>query len=110
MTFPPSKPFTSISQRLDTAPGQADPDSQSVAGEEDPGASLDMPNGSDGLPASQPVSTPPDAIHPGDEAAEGTPGTGQATCRECGGSGGAASGPCPSCAGSGTVTAGLGDA
>ncbi|MBC7444007.1 MAG: hypothetical protein H7273_00855 [Polaromonas sp.] len=110
MTSPLSQPLASNPRRPDTAPVPADPDSQSVAGEEDPGASLDLPAGPHGPPASQTVSMPPGAIHPGDDAAEGTPGTGQAICRACGGSGRAANGPCPACAGSGAVTAGLGGA
>ena len=84
------------------APEQANLDSQSVAGEEDPGAALDMP---EGRPASQSVTRPP-----GDEATRGTPGTGDNICRKCGGTGHAAHGPCPSCNGSGKVTAGAGGA
>ena len=103
---PAGKPAGSTSGRTD----QLDEDSQSVAGEEDPGASLDMPAGSAGQSASQPVARPIGVINPGDEAAEGTPGTGEAICRECGGSGRAATGPCPSCRGSGKVTVGLGGA
>ncbi|HEU5293472.1 MAG TPA: hypothetical protein VFU71_01665 [Burkholderiaceae bacterium] len=86
---------------------------QSVAGEEDPGAALDAVHtatpaassrGSGGtgvLPASQPMS-------PGDEAPPGTPGTGEAVCGRCGGSGRVGNAPCPTCGGSGTVTRGLG--
>lgn len=45
----------------------------------------------------------------GDEAPEGTPGTGEALCRTCGGSGQlAGSEPCPDCGGTGRVTAGIG--
>lgn len=86
---------------------QANLDSQSVAGEEDPGAALDMPAG---RPASQSDPRPPGAASPGNEAAEGTPGTGDNICRKCGGTGHAAHGPCPSCNGSGMVTAAAGGA
>ena len=88
-------------------PGEpADPDSQSVAGEEDPGASLDMPS----IPPGSTVSTPSGGMNPGDEAPEGTPGTGEDICRECGGSGRAGNAACPSCQGSGTVIVGVGGA
>jgi hypothetical protein len=57
--------------------------SESVAGEEDPGASLDMP------------------------ATEGArPATGGDACPTCGGSGKIASGTCPDCKGSGKRAAG----
>jgi hypothetical protein len=65
---------------------------ESVAGEEDPGASIDLP------------------IAPGNEAPPGTPGTGEKVCPSCGGSGRGASGPCPVCQGTGKVTAGIGGA
>ena len=66
--------------------------SESVAGEEDPGASVDMP------------------ISPGDEAPPGTPGTGEDVCPNCGGSGRSATGECPVCKGTGKVTSGIGGA
>jgi len=87
------------------APASAAPeeaDSQSVAGEEDPGASLDMPGSADPVPAG--------AMNPGDEAPEGTPGSGENICRECGGSGRVGDAACPSCQGSGKVTVGVGGA
>ena len=88
-------------------------DSESVAGEEDPGASLDMsaasnPPGSS--TRSEPVSDPPATLNPGDEAPAGTPGTGENICRECGGSGRVGDSVCPSCNGSGKVTVGVGGA
>jgi len=46
--------------------------------------------------------------HPGDEAAPGTPGTGEAVCRRCGGSGQVQGKPCPECDGTGKVTEGIG--
>lgn len=69
------------------------PDAQSVAGEEDPGASIDTP------------------ASPGDEAPPGTPGTGEGLCRACGGSGVTDGGErCPDCGGTGRVTVGVGGA
>jgi len=85
-------------------------DSQSVAGEEDPGASLDMAPGAPAGGAQGTVSTPANTLNPGDEAPAGTPGTGENLCRECGGSGRIGSGPCPSCGGTGIVTVGVGGA
>jgi hypothetical protein len=87
--------------------------SESVAGEEDPGASLDMSMGastpgSDGSAAPGPISEPPAPLHPGDEAPAGTPGTGEGICRECGGSGRLAGALCPACDGSGKVIVGVG--
>jgi len=63
---------------------------ESVAGEEDPGASIDLP------------------VSPGDEASPGTPGTGEDVCPSCGGSGRSATGECPMCKGTGKVTSGIG--
>ena len=60
----------------------------SVAGEEDPGASVDM------------------AL--GDEAPRGTPGTGEKPCPSCGGTGQLGGRKCPECEGTGTITAGVG--
>jgi len=68
---------------------------QSVAGEEDPGASIELP-------------VPP--TKPRDEAPAGTPGTGETVCPSCGGSGRSASGDCPVCQGTGKVTVGIGGA
>lgn len=68
---------------------------QSVAGEEDPGASVDL------------VQPPP--MRPGDEAPQGTPGTGETVCRLCGGSGRSKDGePCSQCGGTGKVNVGIG--
>jgi len=54
-----------------------------------------------------PPQRPP--LRPGDEAAPGTPGTGESVCRECGGSGRTRDGQgCPVCAGTGKVTVGIG--
>ena len=92
-------------------PGEpADPDSQSVAGEEDPGASLDMSGVAPPKPSGATVSMPADSVNPGDEAPEGTPGTGEGLCRDCGGSGRVGNAACPSCRGSGKVIVGIGRA
>jgi len=80
--------------------------SESVAGEEDPGASLDLP----AAPGAVPISEPPPRRNPGDEAPADTPGTGENICRECGGSGRVNGTACPSCNGSGKVTVGIGGA
>lgn len=91
--------------------------SESVAGEEDPGASLDLPartagdTGKAGPQAAQPPAvapTPPMA--PGDEAPAGAPGTGEDICRACGGSGILNGSPCPECEGTGKVNVGIGGA
>jgi hypothetical protein len=50
-------------------------------------------------------------LSPGDEAAPGTPGTGENICRECGGTGALANGRiCPMCEGLGRIIEGLGGA
>ena len=102
-----------MTQQQNSSSPQASPhnlDSQSVAGEEDPGASLDMAAGSAGQPAAGTVSMPAGTMHPGDEAPAGTPGTGENICRECGGSGRVNDGPCPACDGTGKVIVGVGGA
>ena len=66
---------------------------ESVAGEEDPGASLDVPGTS---------------MAPGDQAPPGTPGTGEGLCPRCGGTGRIGEADCPDCAGTGKVVAGIG--
>jgi hypothetical protein len=59
------------------------------------------------LPVPTPATVPP---APGDEVAEGTPGTGEDTCPACGGTGRAGGGTCPQCGGRGTVIVNIGDA
>ena len=49
-------------------------------------------------------------LNPGDEAAPGTPGTGENICPRCGGSGLLGTAPCPHCGGTGKVTQGIGGA
>jgi DnaJ-class molecular chaperone len=59
---------------------------------------------------SQPVSQQ-GHMHPGDQAPEGTPGTGENVCPRCGGKGKLDSGDtCPECEGTGHVTTGIGGA
>ena len=48
--------------------------------------------------------------NPGDEAAPGTPGTGEDICRACNGSGKVDGKTCPECNGSGKVIEGVGGA
>lgn len=92
--------------------------SESVAGEEDPGAAIDLAvrsvaQAAADKPASQQgtspgAPTPPMA--PGDEAPAGTPGTGEDVCRACGGTGILNGSPCPECEGTGKITVGIGGA
>ena len=49
-----------------------------------------------------------DQLNPGDEAAPGTPGTGEDLCRKCGGSGTIDGKDCPECGGTGKVVEGIG--
>lgn len=72
---------------------------ESTAGEEDPGASIDI--------AQKAASSP---LRPGDEAPPGTPGTGEDICPVCGGSGSTAGRECPHCLGTGKVNVGIGGA
>lgn len=57
------------------------------------------------------VDDPVPPMSPGDEAPEGTPGTGENLCPHCNGSGHEAEGrPCPVCEGTGKVITGIGGA
>lgn len=51
-----------------------------------------------------------DGSAPGDEAAPGTPGTGENLCRECNGSGTLNGAPCRNCEGTGKIVEGIGGA
>lgn len=90
----------------------------SVAGEEDPGASLDLsqPRGTEGRsdqPAGQAPKQPSGAqapMAPGDEAPAGTAGTGEDVCPQCGGTGRLGASACPNCQGTGKVIVGIGGA
>ena len=79
----------------------------SVAGEEDPGASLDLPPAAAEAPRT--ASGRPD-MAPGDEAPPGTPSSGERVCPQCGGSGRLGAAACPNCLGTGKVTVGIGGA
>jgi hypothetical protein len=57
----------------------------------------------DGRPQNTPMS-------PGDDAPAGTPGTGEAVCPRCGGTGQLKGQPCPECDGTGKVIKGIGGA
>jgi DnaJ-class molecular chaperone len=91
---------------------------QSVAGEEDPGASVDAAMapaaaGNSDQPAGKQSgrATGTQApMSPGDQAPAGTPGTGEDVCPDCGGTGKRAGGDCPTCQGTGKVTVGIGGA
>ncbi len=76
-----------------SSPAPVDLSTESVAGEEDPGASIDVPG------------TP---MAPGDQAPPGTPGTGEGVCPRCGGTGRIGETDCPDCAGTGKVIEGIG--
>lgn len=54
--------------------------------------------------------TEPTAIKPGDEAAAGTPGSGDNVCPDCSGSGKLGSIQCPACEGTGVVQGAVGGA
>jgi hypothetical protein len=90
----------------------------SVAGEEDPGASIDLatPSGNEGRsdqPAGQAPAQPSGGqppMSPGDEAPVGTPGTGENVCPQCGGSGRLGASACPTCQGTGKINVGVGGA
>jgi hypothetical protein len=71
----------------------------SVAGEEDPGASIDL-----AVHRTQPP------MAPGDEAPAGTPSTGENVCPQCGGTGRIGASACPNCQGTGKVIVGIGGA
>jgi len=50
------------------------------------------------------------STNPGDEAPEGTPGTGENVCPDCAGSGRVRNGRCNTCGGTGVVIVGIGGA
>lgn len=79
-------------------PSPVDIARESVAGEEDPGAALDM------------EATPPPPSDPGDETPPGAPDTGETVCPRCGGSGRIGQAPCPNCSGRGKVNRAIGGA
>jgi hypothetical protein len=101
-----------------TQPGEALDLTTSAAGEEDPGAAIDidLPRGTEGRndqPAGQAPRRPSGAqwpMAPGDEAPAGTPGTGEDVCPQCGGTGRLGASACPNCQGTGKVIVGIGGA
>lgn len=94
-SFPASDPVSVSVSTISPALASPTPEvGDSVVGEEDPGASLDLPD-----------------AQPGDEAPPGTKGTGEGVCRQCGGKGRTETDkPCPACSGTGKVTVGIGGA
>lgn len=80
---------------------------ESVAGEEDPGASIDMALAQGVSGNAKPGGMQP-AMSPGDEAPAGAAGTGEKPCPACAGTGEQAGTACPECGGTGVVTAGIG--
>lgn len=100
--------------------GPVDLSAESVAGEEDPGAAIDIDMADTGRPAAATAAgtdagagapaAPPAPMSPGDEAPPGTPGTGEDVCRTCGGTGRLNGAPCPDCEGTGKVNVGIGGA
>lgn len=101
----------------------SDDPEESVAGEEDPGASLDVPGPgnpnstaadvpvspvNEPFPDSGAAASPASGLLRGDEVAAGTPGSAEGICRTCGGSGWVQGSTCPDCAGAGEVTVGVG--
>jgi hypothetical protein len=68
------------------------------------------PSPNDRPSASPDPTSPPPPMAPGDQAPEGTPGTGENVCPRCGGSGRVAAQTCPECQGTGKVIVGIGGA
>ncbi|AMO21743.1 hypothetical protein GCM10027034_01400 [Ramlibacter solisilvae] len=90
------------------APGSDDKErDESVAGEEDPGASLDIAAADASLPT--PSGAGP-SMSPGDEAPAGTPGAGEDLCPDCGGTGRRDGKACRTCDGTGRVIVAIGGA
>lgn len=88
---------------------------ESVAGEEDPGASVDLAlaagPGRSNRPGARCDNAGKDSqapMGPSGETLLGTPESGQEACPRCGGSGTLAGRECPECQGSGKVNVGIG--
>jgi hypothetical protein len=62
----------------------------------------------DSMGATEKTKVRPDGLNPGDDAAAGTPGTGEDVCPDCKGTGRLGQGQCPTCGGSGTIIEGIG--
>lgn len=97
MAAKPSDPHPD--SRSPVRPGAPIDLTTSVAGEEDPGASIDL-----AVHRTQPP------MAPGDEAPAGTPSTGEDVCPQCGGTGRIGASACPNCQGTGKVIVGIGGA
>ncbi|NUZ05524.1 hypothetical protein [Piscinibacter koreensis] len=71
-----------------------------------------MPNTSNDRTADQPGNAQSTGapMSPGDEAPDGTPGTGHDVCPACGGSGKVGGATCSECNGTGEVNVGIGGA
>lgn len=106
-SFPASDPVSVSITKVLVA---SDNDSPDVSSEEtqssDETKTSDQPANRDPL---EPWVAAP-ALNPGDEAAEGTAGTGQTFCPDCGGSGIQYGRSCKTCGGTGEVTVGIGGA
>lgn len=93
----------------------APPDIKSSPGQRAPESTYGLPNHASGVQSGnlsdQPGSPPGGRVdlgRPGDEAPEGTPGTGEKPCPRCGGSGRVGESICAMCEGQGTVIAAVG--
>lgn len=73
-------------------------------------ADRNFPKVSRGSGASADSSTMSQKLNPGDEAAPGTPGTGEDICPLCHGQGRIMHTRCPNCGGSGKIVRGIGGA
>jgi DnaJ-class molecular chaperone len=64
---------------------------------------------SEGKKDNEPGTVKPEAgqLNPGDDAAPGTPGTGEDVCPKCQGSGRGDNSDCPNCGGTGVVIKGV---
>lgn len=58
--------------------------------------------------SSESSSNPQPEMHPGDDAAPGTPGTGEDVCPRCKGTGKTQNAECPDCGGTGRIIEGIG--
>lgn len=82
--------------------GEKGPRASTDAADAMPGRSDQPARGGDAPSAAQ------KPMRPGDQAPEGTPGTGETVCPRCGGGGRLGASDCPECQGTGKVTVGIG--
>jgi len=71
---------------------------------------MNNPQNSEKDDARSRLGTPTKTLNPGDEAAHGTPGTGEDICPQCHGSGRIDGSPCQNCGGSGKIVKAIGGA